>query len=209
MRLTGDLRAVTEPLPFLRVCSPTQLYPSIQGIPTAHAEAEYRRVSFAVCPLVSRDRTDARRRPPDGRFGPRRRSHCLVDRAHHEHRRERTDKPRPLSRLLQRIRLTVPKQHLLCGRELDLDPATGSNGRLPAHGSDDWLDLQRLGHRRGYGRERERVFGRRQRHRARRFRHYSYHQDGSVITAGRIRQYSDRARRNRHYSQKLLSSRSG
>ena len=113
-----------------------------------HAETKCRRVSFAVCPLVSGDWTDVQRNPPGDRLEPRRRHQCFLDRAHHEHRREFAERHRPLSRLLQHVRLTVPGPQLRSDRGVDLDPVTESNGQLPAHGADDWLHLQRLRHRR-------------------------------------------------------------
>jgi hypothetical protein len=114
-----------------------------------HAKTKCRRVSSAVCPLVSGDWTDVHRNPPGGRLKPRRRPRRLLDWAHQEHRQEFVGRPRPLSRLLQHVRLTVPGQQLRSGRGVDLEPVTESNSQPPAHGADDWLDLPRLGYHRG------------------------------------------------------------
>ena len=116
-----------------------------------HAKTRCRRVSFTICPLVSGDWPDVQRNPPGDRLELRRRHQCFLDRAHHEHRREFAERHRPLSRLLQHVRLTVPGPQLRSDRGVDLDPAssvTESNGQLSAHGADVWLHLQRFHHRR-------------------------------------------------------------
>jgi hypothetical protein len=88
------------------VCPPWQVHPSIQGV-SAHARKEWRRPSFAASPLDSRARADVQRSPSRGRLEPRLRPNGLPDRTHHQHRRERAHNPRPLSPLLQHIRLAT------------------------------------------------------------------------------------------------------
>src|SRR5258708_7869060 len=87
--------------------------------------------SWSGCRLSSpRDESDDRRC-----------ARRFVDSPHDEHRRERPDGPRVLSRLLFDLGQPVFRPNFLLCRILDHYAIAESNGELPAHRPDDGLAL--------------------------------------------------------------------